>query len=104
MRRTHLTSLILLGLVAACGNDGGDGKPADAAPQIDAPADARIDGPPAPAMITITGQAVARTGLGTPPPVVGAVIAGFRNSDEVNPIGMTTTDAQGMFTLTVSTG
>jgi hypothetical protein len=106
MQRLQLASLastLLLGLVA-CGGDGkatpdSSGGGDDASP----PADARIDAPPAPPMITVTGTAFSR-GTGPSTPVADAVIQLFRDTDESTPIGMTTTNAQGAFSITVSTG
>src|SRR5262245_38418254 len=100
MKRTHLlVSLFAFGLLAACGSDSKGGDDGDDAPPIDA----KIDAPPAPAMITITGMALERIATGTRP-VVNATIAGYRNSDEATAVAMTTTDPQGMFTLRVTTG
>lgn len=86
-----------LGLFAACGDDGGSNNGDDAPP-----IDAAVDAPPAPAMITITGTVVSR-GLATTP-VPNATIAGYRNSDENTPVAMTTSNAQGMYTLVIMTG
>jgi hypothetical protein len=99
----HLFSCLLVLLVAACG--GSDNKTtADAA--ADAPGviiDASADAPPAPAMITISGAAVERTATGSTP-VAGVTIAGYRNSDDATPVATTTSDADGNYSLTVSTG
>ncbi|HWU88577.1 MAG TPA: hypothetical protein VN253_14945 [Kofleriaceae bacterium] len=54
-------------------------------------------------MITVTGTAVSRGLTGTNP-VAQALIGAYRDSDEATPIATTMTDAQGKFTLTVSTG
>lgn len=104
MTRLHLSILTsaLLGLVA-CGGDGSSSSDASVGDDDAAPADARVDAPPAPPMITITGTALSR-GIGAPAPVADATIQAFRDSDEATPIGMTTTNAQGNFTLVVSTG
>lgn len=104
MQRLHLAILTsaLLGLVA-CGGDGSSNSDASGGGDDAGPVDARIDAPPAPPMVTITGTALSR-GIGAPTPVADATIQAFRDSDEVTPIGMTTTDAQGNFTLTVATG
>lgn len=107
MQRLHLTflaSTLLLGL-AACGSDGkstpdSSGGGGDDAPP---PADARIDAPPAPPMITVTGTALSRGTSGSTP-VADALIQIFRDTNESTPLAMTTTNAQGVFTLTVATG
>jgi hypothetical protein len=94
-----LLSFGLLGL-AACGGD------VKVNPDADRPgedADVQIDGPPAPPMITITGQAVSR-GIGGAQPVADAMIAGYRNRDETTPISAPVmTDAQGNFTMVIDT-
>src|SRR5262245_62166743 len=97
MRRTYsaIFSFVFLGLVG-CGKDGSTAP--DAAREPDAMVS--IDGPPAPAMITVTGTAVSR-GIGGASPVPQAEIAGFRNRDEVTPVATTMTDAQGNFTLVI---
>ncbi len=106
MRPPHLAifSFAFLGFVA-CGGDSGGGDDPDGPPGGgDGPAaDAAVDAPPAPPMITITGTAVQR-GLGGTQPVAQAQIGGYRNSDEAAAIATTMTDAQGNFTLVVSTG
>lgn len=53
-------------------------------------------------MITITGTATEQR-VGSPRPIADAMIAGFRNSDETTPLAMTTTNAQGEFTLVINT-
>lgn len=110
MKRAYLVFTLLAFsalILVACGDNGGGSSSDDAAIGDDAqpqPIDAStIDAPPAPAMITITGTAVSR-GLGGTTPVVGATIGGYRNSNDTTPIAMTTTNAQGAFTLTVVTG
>lgn len=98
---------VLLGLVA-CGG-GGSGGPtppvidAPRPPDVDAAIDAAVDAPPAPMMVTVTGQALERNQSGSVA-VAGATIAAHRGSDETTALATTTTDAQGNFTLVVPTG
>jgi hypothetical protein len=82
--------LACLLVVAACGGGGGndDGMTADA--------------PPAAAMVTLSGTASSR-GIGGASPEAGVVIAAFSNDNEATPLAMTTTDATGNFTLTITT-
>lgn len=99
------TALVLLMIGAvACGSDDKGGSTDPDASTSDAPEgiDASIDAAPAPAMIVITGTAVERTSNGTTP-VADAMIAAFRTSDEATPIATATTNAQGAFTMTIST-
>lgn len=92
--RTYLP-LLLVGLFA-CGDDGGGTSgTVDAAPTVDAPT--------APAMITLTGTATSR-GVSGSTPVADAVVAAYARADEATPLAMTTTDATGNFTLTITTG
>ena len=115
MKATLFISLGL-GFLAACGSSGGSKNP-DApggttdgpGGTVDAPGmlvDApgmMADAPPAPAMITISGTATARS-TGGATPVSGATIAAYKTSNETTPVATTTTDAQGNFSLTISTG
>jgi hypothetical protein len=82
----HAMALIL---VAACGKSGG-GHQADAPPNV-------------PAMITISGTATQQAMTGSGTPAQGVTVAAFRNSDENTPVAMTTTDASGNYTLTITT-
>jgi hypothetical protein len=97
MRQTHLTISVLLVLVAACGGDSKttpDGPP----PAIDS---APIDTPPGGSdTIMITGGAVERTATGMAP-VDGAIIAAYRNGNDATPVVMTTSAADGSFSLAV---
>ena len=100
--RTSLSlalGLALVGLVA-CGDDGGGNNN----PGIDAAVfeDARVDAPPAPLMITISGTATER-GLGGSTPVADALIGAYASSDENTPLTTTMTDVDGNFTMTVET-
>ena len=89
--RTLLVSAIWL---VACGGGGTSGNATEAGV---------VDGPVAPTMITISGTASSR-GLGGTTPVDAATIAAYRNTDEATPVAMTTTNAQGNFSLTFDTG
>lgn len=53
-------------------------------------------------MITIGGQANSRDASGSMP-VAGAMVGAYRNDDPNTPVVMTTTDASGNYSLTVST-
>jgi hypothetical protein len=84
-----MTKLVALGalLLAACGDDGG----------------ATADAPPsAPPMITITGTAIARSTSSMP--LEGVTIAAYRSGDDSTVVAMTTTAANGSYTLVVPTG
>jgi hypothetical protein len=98
MRQTHLTLSVLLVLVAACG---GDSKTTTA----DAPSNPPVDSSstldtPAGSTITVTGTATERTLTGMTA-VDGATIAAYRNGDDVTPVAMTTSAADGTFSLSV---
>ncbi|MBA3818937.1 MAG: hypothetical protein H0X17_08600 [Deltaproteobacteria bacterium] len=100
--RTYLP-ILLLGCFACGGDDGGNTGGADASTDSSGTIDASVDGPIAPAMITLSGTATSRTVQGAQP-VADAVIAAYRNADEATPVAMTTTTASGAFTLMVPTG
>lgn len=76
-------------LAAACGDDGGG-----AAPMPDAP--------PAPAMITVTGQTDS-IGLGGRTPEQGIVVTAHREGDPAV-VAMATSGADGSFSMTIDTG
>src|SRR5690349_13800922 len=101
MRKIPLFSLLLLGAVAACGggskNNGPDASPppADGTTGVDSGTDT-----PAGSGIVISGAAMEITAGGNMP-VSGATIAAFSNTDETTPAAMATTDAQGMYSLTL---
>lgn len=85
----HFLTLALLGLVACGGSGGGD--------------DDTPDGPSnVPATITITGAAQEISAGGTGPEE-GVLVEAFSNDDETTVITSATTDAQGNYTLTVTT-
>lgn len=75
-------------LLVGCGDDGGAGT-ADAAPT-------------APPMITITGTATARSTSSSA--LAGVTIAAYRNGDDASVVAMTTSAANGSYTLVVPTG
>lgn len=80
-------------VLAACG--GGDDGGGDDGPGM-------IDAPTASAMITISGTASSR-GLGGTTPEAGVVVAAYASSDEATPLAMSTTDASGNYTMTITT-
>lgn len=81
--------LALGAMVAACGG-GSSSNP-------------MIDGPQAPAMITVTGNASARDATGSSP-LSGVTVGAYASSNEATPVITAMTDAQGNFTLTIPTG
>lgn len=82
-------------MTAACGGGGGGGD-------IDAQApDAPVN---VPLMITISGTATEPVPGGAPKPIEGATVGAFKATDETTPVVMTTTDAQGNYSLTIPTG
>lgn len=104
----RMTSLLIGSLfLVGCGDDGGSNSGIDAPGGVDSSVDIdaapTADAPTAPAMITISGVATERT-LGGSPVIVGATIAAYRATNEATPVAMATTDAQGKFTMTISTG
>src|SRR5512139_3887749 len=80
--------IALSAILAACG--GGSSK-------------STIDGPQAPAMITVTGTASARDATGSSP-LSGVTVGAYASSNETTPVTTAMTDAQGNFTLTIPTG
>ncbi len=83
----HILPLTLFGLVA-CGGSSGD--------------DDGTDGPPVPTTIMITGVAQTISAGGTDP-APDVLIEAFANSDAATVITSAMTDAQGNYTLTVTT-
>jgi hypothetical protein len=75
--------------LAACGGDDGSSATADAPPS-------------APPMITVSGNA-SSVGIGGKTPEQGVVIAAYKTSDENAAVAMTTTDASGNYSLTLTT-
>lgn len=92
--------LVCLLVAVGCGGGGGngDGNNPDTNPGIDA----AIDAPPAAVMVTISGTVVERTSGGSSPEA-DVTIAAYRSSDENTALATTTSDAQGNFSLTIST-
>jgi hypothetical protein len=100
--RTTRVALILVAFFG-CGNDGKDKGGSDANNPPGPDATQFLDAPPTmTAQVTVSGQATERTAQGSGP-VQGVLIEAFRNSNETTPIAMTTTDAQGMYSITVDT-
>src|SRR5262245_12556505 len=102
--RTTRVAFAYVALVG-CGNDGKDKGGSDAAVVDAAEPDGNPfrDAPPTTvAQVTVSGQATARDASGSTP-AAGVIIEAFRNSNETTPIAMTTTDAQGMYSLTIDT-
>jgi hypothetical protein len=98
MRRISLAAALFLGLVACGGDDGGN-------PAIDAPTgtpDSNVDAPPAPLMITLSGTANEQTAGGSNP-VADALIEAYATSDETTPLATVMTNAEGEFSLTITT-
>jgi hypothetical protein len=75
--------------LAACGGGGGDGMKTP-------------DAPPVSAMVTVTGTA-SSVGISGKQPEAGVLVAAYANSDENTIVAMTTTDASGNYTLTITT-
>jgi hypothetical protein len=95
-----MKSIALALLVAACGGNGGNGSPVDAAP------DSKIfqDAPPnVPAMIAISGTATEDTQNGSSP-LAGVAIGIYKTSDETTALATATTDAQGKYSVMIATG
>ena len=89
--------------VLGCGDDGGGGGgTADAAPSGPDAKQFRDGQPTMTVMVTVSGTAEEIAASGSTP-LAGVTIEAFRNADEATPLGMTTTDAQGNYSLTVAT-
>lgn len=80
---------LLLGLVAACGDDA---------------AMTSIDAKPVPATITIRGQAKAYTASNGTEPREGVTITAYRHEDENTIVAQTTSGADGNYEITIETG
>src|SRR6266850_5952484 len=97
--------VILCASLTACGSSGSNKNPdsngsgSDASPLIDA----SIDAPPAPAMITISGT-VTQTDAGGTTPLQGATVGAYRSSNETTAVATATSNAQGKFMMTITTG
>ncbi len=101
--RNLWVALISAGFVVGCGSDGKDKGSSDASVNNGPDAKQFLDAPPTQnLMITISGQATSQDTSGSAPQA-GVTVAAFRNSSESTPIAMTTTDAQGNYTLTIET-
>ena len=100
MKALGMCAAIGLFAAACSANSGGNNMGDD-----DAPMDAKVylDAPPnVPQMITISGKTTER-GLGGETNVAGVTLALYSVSNESTPMTMTTSDAQGNFTLMVTT-
>lgn len=100
MRFQSVMCAIAIALKACSGGGGGDTM-VDAS----AAADAKIwnDAPPVvPQTITISGKAT-ETGLGGESPVAGVLIGVYANSNEATAVATATTNAQGDYSMTVTT-
>ena len=92
-------------MVVACGgSSSGNDVDAPTGGGDDAPSsiDAATDSPPAPATIAISGTVTQQT-LGGPQAVNAAAVGAFANSDKMTAVTTATSDAQGNYTLTVTT-
>jgi hypothetical protein len=93
--------------LVACGGGGEMASDVDGGTTtVDAPPPEPVkDAPPSniPAMVTIKGKTTER-GLSGTTNVAQVVVAIYKVTDEATPIGMTTSDAMGNYTLTVPTG
>lgn len=93
--------LVCLLVAVGCGGGGsnGDGNNPDG---NNGTADAAVDAPPAAVMLTISGTTVERTSGGSSPEP-DVMVAAYRSSDENTALATTMSDAQGNFSLTIST-
>jgi hypothetical protein len=103
--RLAIISFISFAMLGACGGGGGgggdnpDGSTNDDGSIGD---DAAVDAPNVPVTITISGTATSQSVQGAAP-VPDATIEAFDRSDEATPVATTTTNAQGNFTLEITT-
>lgn len=100
--RTTWVALVVTAVVA-CGSDGSSSGAIDASGGGGPDAKQFRDAPPTSATsVTIAGTAseVSTSGQAG---LAGVTIEAFRNADEAMPIAMTTTDAQGNYTLAIQT-
>jgi hypothetical protein len=99
--KNHFAMLVV---VAACSaNGGGDpangvdgGTTSDGKVFMDAPANV-------PTMITFAGTAAERGSGSSSTPIAGLTVGVYKTSDESTPVGTATTDAQGTYSITVTT-
>lgn len=97
--RAHLPILLF---VVACGGGGGGGGGTDGSVDIDAPK-VFLDAPPnVPPMITLSGK-TSEDGLSGTTIVTDATIAAFASSNETTAVATATSDAQGNYSLTITT-
>jgi hypothetical protein len=94
---------LLVFALAACGDNIKPFEDGPPAVPPDGPPDAGIDAPPAPAMITISGQVIERR-LNGAFPVAGVIVEAFTNQDETTVISSNVSDANGVFSLQIVTG
>jgi hypothetical protein len=96
--------LVMVVVVAACGNDGKDGvQPKVDAGSIDAFVDPFRDAPATSTVqVTVSGKVTAPSTTGSMP-LASVKIVAYRNADETTPIGTTTSDGAGNYSLTVQT-
>src|SRR5678816_3421648 len=98
MRQASFSYSLLVVVVAACGGDSKSSTPDGSSnPPIDSAA--TVDTPSGGMMVMITGTVMARQAIGNPTPVADATVAGYRNGNDATPEAMTTSNAQGMYTL-----
>src|SRR5882757_5170150 len=99
--RTYLWPIVALGAVlVGCGGSSSS-KPPDSGSDIDAKVflDAPVN---VPAMITVSGIA-AKRGLGASTTLAGVSIGAYRTGNDATPEVTATTDAQGKYTLVITT-
>src|SRR5688500_16234207 len=102
--RTTWVALLCVAAIG-CGDDGGGGGGGGTVDAAPSGPDAKqfLDGQPTmTVMVTVSGTAEEISTSGATP-LAGVTIEAFRNANETTPIGTTTTDAQGNYTLTVAT-
>jgi hypothetical protein len=88
--------------VLGCGNEGKDKGSTDGG-NNGPDAKQFLDGPPTMnAMITVSGQATSRD-LNGATPLAGVTVSAYRNANETTAIATTTTDAQGNYSLVITT-
>jgi hypothetical protein len=95
MRQARFSYPLVFALLAACGGDSKSTNTDASNPPIDSPTGGM--------MVTISGTVTQRPTTGSPTPLADAVVTGYRNGNDTTPVAMTTSNAQGMYTLTIST-